>query len=69
MILMSNDFLRSPSSTISFFIPRLNNHNKTLKEAEVVLKKYYKKKKNLKFIMVSGIFSEDHSEAIQIINF
>ena len=56
-------------STLSFYIPRLNNHDKTLKEAERVLKEYYKKKKNLKFIMVSGIFSEDHSEAIQIINF
>ena len=56
-------------STLSFYIPRLNNHDKTLKEAEKVLKEYYKKKKNLKFIMVSGIFSEDHSEAIQIINF
>jgi hypothetical protein len=33
------------------------------------LKKYYgKDKKNLKFIMVSSIFSEEHSEAIQIIN-
>ena len=56
-------------STLSFYIPRLNDHDKTLKEAEKVLKGYYKKKTNLKFIMVSGIFSEDHSEAIQIINF
>jgi pyruvate kinase len=56
-------------SSLAFYIPRLNNHEKTLKKAESVLKKYYKKKQNLKFIMVSGIFSEDHSEAIQIINF
>ena len=40
-----------------------------LKKVENVLKKYYDNKKNLKFIMVSGIFSEDHSEAMQIINF
>ena len=33
------------------------------------LKKYFSKKKNLKFVMLSGIFSEEHSEAIQIINF
>jgi hypothetical protein len=34
-----------------------------------ILKKYYgKDKKDLKFIMVSSIFSEEHSEAIQIIN-
>ena len=56
-------------SSLAFYIPRLNNHEKTLKKAESVLKTYYKKKQNLKFIMVSGIFSEDHSEAIQIINF
>ena len=42
---------------------------KTLKKVESVLKQYYDNKKNLKFIMVSGIFSEDHSEAMQIINF
>jgi pyruvate kinase len=56
-------------STLSFYIPRLNDHDKTLKKVENVLKQYYDNKKNLKFIMVSGIFSEDHSEAMQIINF
>jgi len=34
-----------------------------------ILKKYFSKKKKMKFIMVSGIFSERHSDAIQIINF
>ena len=56
-------------STHSFFIPRLNDHDKTLSHVKKELKKYFKKKKNLKFVMLSGIFSEDHSEAIQIINF
>ena len=56
-------------SSMTFYVPRLNNHDKTLNEIEKTLKKYYKKKKKLKFIMLSGIFSEDHSEAIQIINF
>jgi hypothetical protein len=37
--------------------------------AKKELQKYFKKKKSLKFVMVSGIFSEDHSEAVQIINF
>ena len=55
--------------TLSFYISRLNNHDKTLIHVKKVLKKYYKLNKNLKFIMVSGIFSEEHSEAIQIINF
>ena len=56
-------------STHSFFIPRLNDHEKTLSHAKKELKKYFNKKKNLKFVMLSGIFSEEHSEAIQIINF
>ena len=56
-------------STHSFFIPRLNDHEKTLSHAKKELKKYFSKKKNLKFVMLSGIFSEEHSEAIQIINF
>ena len=56
-------------STHSFYIPRLNNHDKTLMHAEKELKKYFRKKKSLKFVMVSGIYSEEHSDAIQIINF
>jgi hypothetical protein len=40
-----------------------------MKNVEKVIKKYYGHKQNMKFIMVSGIFSEEHSEAIQIINF
>ena len=56
-------------STHSFYIPRLNNHDKTLMHAKKELKKYFRKKKSLKFVMVSGIFSEEHSDAIQIINF
>ena len=56
-------------SSICFYIPRLNNHEVTLTKAEKVLKNYFKQKKSLKFIMLSGIFSEEHSEAMQIINF
>ena len=56
-------------SAICFYIPRLNNHEITLSKAEKVLKNYFKEKKSLKFIMLSGIFSEEHSEAMQIINF
>jgi pyruvate kinase len=56
-------------SSICFYIPRLNNHEVTLSKAEKVLKNYFKEKKSLKFIMLSGIFSEEHSEAMQIINF
>ena len=40
-----------------------------MSHAKKELKKYFNKKKNLKFVMLSGIFSENHSEAIQIINF
>ena len=56
-------------STYSFYIPRLNNHDKTLMHAKKELKKYFRNRKSLKFVMVSGIFSEEHSDAIQIINF
>ena len=56
-------------SSICFYIPRLNNHEVTLSKVEKVLKNYFKEKKSLKFIMLSGIFSEEHSEAMQIINF
>ena len=56
-------------STHSFYMPRLNNHDKTLMHAKKELKKYFRNRKSLKFVMVSGIFSEEHSDAIQIINF
>ena len=56
-------------STLPFYVSRLNNHDKTMKNVEKVIHKYYGHKQNMKFIMVSGIFSEEHSEAIQIINF
>ena len=56
-------------STHSFYIPRLNKHDKTLMHAKKELKKYFRNRKSLKFVMVSGIFSEEHSDAIQIINF
>ena len=56
-------------STVPFFLSNLSNHEKTLTNVSKILKKYYgKDKKDLKFIMVSSIFSEEHSEAIQIIN-
>ena len=56
-------------SSIPFYVERLNNHDKTLDHIKKTLKIYYKKRKSLKLVMVSGIFSEKHSEAIQIINF
>ena len=54
-------------STKSFYLRNLSNHEKTLHNVSKILKKYYGRK-DLKFIMVSSIFSEEHSEAIQIIN-
>jgi pyruvate kinase len=56
-------------STIPFYLSNLSNHEKTLTNVSKILNKFYgKDKKSLKFIMVSSIFSEEHSEAIQIIN-
>jgi pyruvate kinase len=54
-------------STKSFYLTNLSNHEKTLENVCKILKNYYARD-NLKFIMVSSIFSEEHSEAIQIIN-
>jgi len=54
-------------STIPFYLTGLFDHEKTLVKVSKILKNFYKKD-NLKFIMVSSIFSEEHSEAIQIIN-
>ena len=54
-------------STVPFYLSNLSDHNATLIKVTKILKKYYSRE-NLKFIMVSSIFSEEHSEAIQIIN-
>jgi pyruvate kinase len=54
-------------STVPFYLSNLSDHDTTLIKVTKILKKYYGKE-NLKFIMVSSIFSEEHSEAIQIIN-
>ena len=58
-------------SSVPHYITGLNNHEKTLKKVTKILREYYgseNKTKSLKFIMVSSIFSEEHSDAIQIIN-
>ena len=55
-------------STHAYFIKSISNHENTIKHVSKKLKNYYKDRPNLKFIMISGIFSEEHSEAIQIIN-
>ena len=54
-------------SSVPFYLSGLNSHEKTVNNITKILKEYYGNK-SLKFIMVSGIFSEEHSEAIQIIN-
>ena len=54
-------------SAIPFYLSNLSDHDATLIKVTKILKKYYSRE-NLKFIMVSSIFSEEHSEAIQIIN-
>ncbi len=55
-------------SSYSYMIGSLKDHDKTLNKVIKILKNKYDKKTKLKFILVSGIFSEEHSEAIQIIN-
>ena len=55
-------------SSKPYLIGRLNNHDKALEKVISILKKEHDTSESLKFILVSGIFSESHSEAIQIIN-
>ena len=55
-------------SSYSYMIGSLKDHDKTLNKVIKILKNKYDKKTKLKFILASGIFSEEHSEAIQIIN-
>jgi pyruvate kinase len=55
-------------STHAYFIKSISNHNKTIKMISKSLKSYYNSKEPLKLVMISGIFSEEHSEAIQVIN-
>ena len=55
-------------STHAHLLRSISNHDKTVKLITQKLQSYYPDKKNLKFVMISGIFSEKHSEAIQVIN-
>jgi pyruvate kinase len=55
-------------STHAYFIKSISNHNKTIKMISKSLKSYFNSKEPLKLVMISGIFSEEHSEAIQVIN-
>ena len=55
-------------STHAHLLKSISNHDKTVKLITKKLKSYYPNKNNLKFVMISGIFSEKHSEAIQVIN-
>ena len=65
----TNRQLSLVGSTIPYFLTGLSNHEKTLKKVTKILRDYYgSNSESLKFIMVSSIFSEEHSEAIQIIN-
>ena len=60
-MILSNNITHFENSLKNSLLPEL--------KSDIFLKKYYgKDKKDLKFIMVSSIFSEEHSEAIQIIN-
>ena len=46
----------------------VDNKNNMSKIAEI-LKKVFGKKKKLKFVLISGMFSEKHSDAIRVVNF
>ena len=35
----------------------------------IAIKEIFSKKKKLKFVLISGMFSEKHSDAIRVVNF
>ena len=50
-------------------VVRINMSHANHESAKKILKKQFNANEKLKFIIVSGIFSEKYSDAIQIINF
>ena len=56
-------------STHSFFISRLNDHEKTLSHVKKELKKYFNKKKNLKFVMLSEYFLKNTQKRFRLLIF
>ena len=56
-------------SVLSIYQKSIVDNKKNMSKIAGTLKKFFSRKKNLKFVLISGMFSEKHSDAIRIINF
>jgi len=56
-------------SVLSIYQKSIVDNKKNMSKIADTLKKVFSKKKNLKFVLISGMFSEKHSDAIRVINF
>ena len=56
-------------SVLSIYQKSIVDNKKNMSKIAGTLKKFFSRKKNLKFVLISGMFSEKHSDAIRVINF
>ena len=56
-------------SVLSFYQKSIVDNKNNMSKIASTLKKVFSKKKKLKFVLISGMFSEKHSDAIRVVNF
>ena len=56
-------------SVLSFYQKSIIDNKNNMSKIAITLKKICGSKKKLKFVLISGMFSEKHSDAIRVVNF
>ena len=56
-------------SVLSIYQKSIVDNKNNMSKIANTLKKVFSKKKKLKFVLISGMFSEKHSDAIRVVNF
>ena len=56
-------------SVLSIYQKSIVDNKNNMTKIASTLKKVFSKKKKLKFVLISGMFSEKHSDAIRVVNF
>ena len=54
---------------LSIYQKSIVDNKNNMSKIAGTLKKVFSKKKKLKFVLISGMFSEKHSDAIRVVNF
>ena len=54
---------------LSIYQKSIVDNKNNMSKIAGTLKKVFGKKKKLKFVLISGMFSEKHSDAIRVVNF